>query len=555
MKKRIKKILWILLALVILCGLFYVYIQRRTGPDYVRPFPTLLPAETAAYASLKDLTTLWQRFTSLKIYQELAESAELSTLLLSSKDLGKWRKKLTRLEYKTRLKLGREFILKWLGRDVAVAMMPPLKENAPPGILVMSKTRIGFEEKLAELVAQYYPELRLETRKYRGTLINRYRGEKSTRSFSYLRFGRTVFLSLRSTDTALLKQIVDLNLDTSLPRLATQQDFRDYESRASTKGGISVFLRPQKFVQFLKRSQKYSHSRRTEKTLPLLKKLLMSYNYVSLQLALDNGVKASLWLNYSTPLRYKPLLPPDSFDALSYVPADCSAFLGLKDNRLPEILEWSVRTLLPAHQFKNDELNPAEKLALEFAHRLLPTVNREILISLDSIEPGILFPLFVARLMLNEKSPENASKEIGKLFARIKDEKQKGDSSSVLTPIGTLRYANAKDRDFVMLGLNTPESPPKILNLKETPFAHPLFKRVFPDSLARARVILYINLERVKEDLEKVANGSIKWKRKARRRIKRLEKWAAVCGHLRGCGIWDEHKKKGVRYNLLIPLQ
>ena len=166
--KRKKKIMVIaLLGVTVLLLAFLLYVNQRGGQDYTEELARLLPADTPAYISLRNLNTLWTRIESMQFAQELGASGALSRLLMSSKEWQRLQQKTHRFERRTTLRLGERFIKRWFGRHVVFALIA-VPDAEQPGLLLLSKTRLGFEEKLAELVAQLYPGLKLRTERYRG---------------------------------------------------------------------------------------------------------------------------------------------------------------------------------------------------------------------------------------------------------------------------------------------------------------------------------------------------------------------------------------------------
>lgn len=538
----------IFIGLVIL---FYLFIQHRTGPDYAEHFARLLPPETAAIASLQNLETLWNQATALKVTSQIMESPELSHLLLSSEDMQEWKKNLSEIEYKTRMELGKDFILKWIGQDAAVALVSPQSEGAPPGILVMSKTKIGFEEKLAELVALYYPDLNLETESWKGVSINRYKGKKESRSFSYLRFGRTVILSLRSSDISLLQKIIDLKKDKNISSLYGSEYFRMYLTSLKQKAGISLFVHKDRMMDYLKRAQTYSESKGLADTLPRINDILNPFGYMQLNIRLDQGVKGEAGFYYSTPLE-KTSQPPVEFQSLAKLPDNTSLFFGIKDSNI----SGSFKTILKIF-FQNgnaDNGSEAELTELEtlLEKQIFSLVKNEIVISLFKMEPGFLTPLMNGDIFLEAREPEKANAEMRNMMESMG---ASGDirQQRILTPIGTLGYIMQDDFVRIMV-----RSQPDALQDNKTEFnlsnSH-LFQELFPSGIKESHVVLFINFERISEDLEELAKRSIRWNDKTRERVKRFHKWAGVCRYLKGCAVQDQRDGKAVVYHIRIPVE
>jgi len=551
MKKRIKIGLSLAaLLFLILIIIFYLVVQYRTGPDFTKHFAALLPPDTAAIASIRNFSLLWNQASSLKVYSQITESRELATLLLSSDDIRDWKKNLTEIEYKTRMEIGRDFILKWLGQDAAIALISPPSKNASPAILVMSKTRIGFEEKLAELVALYYPDLKLEGKNYCGTVINTYQGKKPSRSFCYIRFGRTVILSLRSSEKYALEKIIDLKTDETLPRLFDTPNFRKYLSSLKQSSGVSAFVQSEYLVSFLESSGKKSESENLEEWLPNIQTVTSPYSWIHMNFHLENGFKGELGFHFAKIPEDSPMPPPAEFQSLKKLPKETCAFLGIKDQNLDEILKWTSNLILPQDSPDqtpdlNTELNRILKKRL-FSH-----VKNEMLVSLEKMEPGLIYPLFNADLFLELKDPEKAKAEIKDIFSGFGAER--GENQILGTPLGMIGYS--PEDDFIRFKLRgNPEVMVK--QEKSAPLSsHPLYQNLFPSSPEDSRVVLYINFERVSQDLEELSKRSIRWNKKTRERVKRWQKWAAVCRFLKGCAMWDERNQEAITYTICIPVE
>jgi len=551
MKNPGKKFIYLCLSLLILVLAFYLWIQFRTGHDYKDHFAKLLPPDTAAFASLSDLEGLWNRITSLKVYQEITESEELAYLLLSSEDIQKWKNNLSQIEYKTRMDLGKNFILRWLGQDVAIALVPPESLTAPPGILVMSKTRIGFEEKLAEFIALYYPDLDLKTESYKRVSIHQYKGKKKFRSFSYLRFGRTVILSLRSSDISLLRKIVDLKKDKDPPSLYTSEYFKQYLASLKPNAGISLFINKDNMLNFLKASQKYSKSRTLEDMLPRISEILNPYAHIHLRIHLEKGLEGEMGFYYQNPAEQMPP-PPAEFQSLAKLPDNTSLFLGMKDSNLSS----SLKTILTfffnnknTEKSKDTELSELKRLLHEY---ILSHLKNEFTVSLVKMEPGIVTPLFSGDIFLEVKEPPKAEQEMITIFESLGAKKENREQG-ILTPIGTLGYS--LEGDFVRIKLRAQPDASQDLKPESNLSANPLFQNLFPSGMRESHVVLYLNFQRISEDLDKLAKGSIQWNEKTRERVKQFKKWAGVCRYLQACAVWDKRDDKTIVYNIRIPLQ
>ena len=548
MRKKVKIILIALACLfIILAFVFYLYIQHRTGPDYEGHFAELLPPETAAYASLENLEALWNKTSSLDAYKEIMESRELASLLLTSEELRNWKRQLTELEYKTRLELGKDFVLKWLGTDVALAVLPPLKTNSTPAILIMSRTRMGFEEKLAEFVAQYYPDLHLQSEHYQGTRINRFIGEDTNRCFSYLRFGRTVFLSLRSPETSILEDIIKRRHNKDLSSLMEREDFQTYLSGAGVGGSLSGFFQAEQLLSFLRASQEKSDSETLREYLPVISRVLSPYRCGEITFRLEKSLTGKARFSYQNPLMEPPPSPPVRFISLDKLSPGICGFVGMKDRRLGQSLEWLSGLLVRNEPRQKDEPDWGREIHQLLAGNVYPSLQDELVISLRGMAPGFVSPLFDGDLFLEVKDPGEARKAMQKTFEEYGAEGT-ATRGEIRTPPGTIRYD--MEGDFLHMSIRGQEDLHE--QGEKSIESHPLFQALFPGDLGGSNIAIYINFERVGEDLGNLAKRSIRWSDKTRRRIKRFEKWSGVCRYLGGLALWDGHDRESVSYEMRV---
>lgn len=530
MKKTLIRILICLFIIVsIIVISMIVYISHRGGEDYTGHFANLLPAETIAYGSIKNLRGLWETAASRKTIRSLTESSELDSLLSSYKKIGKWEKKLGRFGNKSHLRLGKEFLLKWFGDDVAVALVPSQEKITPPTFLIMSKTRIGFEEKLAEFVAQLYPDLRLDSLSYRGTKIQRYIGKEDTGSFSYLRFGRTVILSLYTSDTAALKYAIDLKMKPALPSLYNQNDFQYYKSEIGIKDGISLFFLPGETLKYLADA---------ENTPTFLTNSMSLYDYMHLNITMDKDLLISLFLKYKTPVPAP--LPPADFMSMNYISRRAILFLGFKDRRLHEMLSWIFNATL------------SSKDADYLSQLIQKIINQELSLCVERLEPGLLLPMAEANLFMNVKDSNRADQELKKILPLFSNPGRKNPTRNIPTPIGLLDLT--KNKEMFTLRLHLEEKHGELKTTNENLTRTEYYERLFPSGISRSRIVLYANFLRLKEDTARAVRESPKWGKKYKKTLKLVKNWTDVLGYLQGCSLWDEREREGIRYHLILPL-
>ena len=74
--------------------------------------------------------------------------------------------------------------------------------------------------------------------------ITLYRGSKDRRSLSFMRFGRTIVLSLRSSETAYLLDVAGRHDDPAAPTLAEVESFRQWRESLDADVPLSVYCQP-----------------------------------------------------------------------------------------------------------------------------------------------------------------------------------------------------------------------------------------------------------------------------------------------------------------------
>lgn len=205
---RRRRLLGALAILAVAVGVGIAWLQLRGGKTVDRPLIALLPAETAVAVQIHQLEKLLEAYDRSPLARLIATDVQIGALLLSEEDLRKWREAHAEAELETHLNLGRDFLLRWAGREVTLALIPAASEPHP-GLVVITQAELGFVDRLAELIAQLYPGAELETTEHLGTQITTWVGGAPRDSLSFCRFGETVALSLRTDSTAYLEAIID----------------------------------------------------------------------------------------------------------------------------------------------------------------------------------------------------------------------------------------------------------------------------------------------------------------------------------------------------------
>ncbi|OQB20772.1 MAG: hypothetical protein BWY12_02197 [candidate division BRC1 bacterium ADurb.Bin183] len=521
MPKRLKIILLTIFFIGMLILFFVIYLERRGGDDYAGHFAELLPPETLAFASLHDLRGIWERAAALPLLQEMEQGTEWEKLFASDKMLRQWKKQIAKLEYKTHLKLGREFILKWFGDEAAAAVLPPIDSGAPPGILIMSRTRLGFEEKLAEFVAQYYPDLRLESVRYQGFRINRYVSDEEHRSFSYIRFGRTVFLSLYTSGVQTLKNIADRRLSPTVESLYNESDFREYRTAKISKDDFSIFARPQALRALW------------EEIPESLANMISEYQYIRFELNLRREIRGALIFKSKTP--HGAASKSRAFASLPRASSRTLLFFGIRDALLSEKILPFLKMF-----FSNDE---------KMAEGMAKLLKDELALCVERLEPGVILPLAEAWIYWGTSDVETASKIAAASFEPFMMNQKK----QMLTPLGYWGVIKQKDGVFISFH---PERFSEVLRAAESDIEKSyLWKQLFPRGIEKSRLIVYINCRRTKKDGERLLENAFTWNKKSRKAIEKVKIWTDIIGFLPGIGLYEEVEPLYLTYHLVAPLE
>ncbi len=572
MKRKTRLVLSVLLGCSILLLGFLIYVNRRGGPDYTEELARLLPADTPAYISLRNLKTLWERIESMQFARELGTSGALSRLLLSSEDWQRLQQKKHRFERRTTFRLGERFIKRWFGRHVVFALIP-VPNTEQPGLLLLSKTQLGFEEKLAELVAQLYPGLKLRTEHYRGSLINLYDAEKAKHAFSYLRFGRTVVLSLRSNNTAYLKHVIDLKVENSQNTLADSKKFQQAFAGMEKAEGLICYIIPQLCLRSLGALPSVTiHKRFPEQTRASLAKMLEHHDYWRVVFSVHNGFVGDFHFRYKATAQALSGASAASMiakpSALSFLPIDSLGFFQVQGPDLRKSLTELVAflelfpSIIPEAWLGDVEvassINPVRDL--------FPYMDNEMTLALCNIQPGLLFPQFTAELFVKTSDTDAVRQFLGQRVQQIRLGEQifpleethveNHTIRSCQTPFGPIGYGFLESYLVVMLETKTLA---KNLAVQASPhnniMANNLYKQVRQHALQNPSCLLYVNFEEAGNALRRVADKSLQWRQKIRAKVEKYHKFIEVFMYLKALCITTSSSPISTDLRLYIPAE
>lgn len=224
-KKR-KLIILLLLWTILFLFSAWLYVSQRGGEDYTKDLATLIPADCVVYLTINDLDELIKQIAHSSYMERWVDNGAMDLILKKNKRWKKWQKKKKKYAFLLPYDSEMEFVNRWMGKQVIGGIIYAEGETRP-GIILASRTRIGFEEKLATFVLEHYPELGLQKEKYRDRQIVIYKGKKEKRGFCYTLFGRTVVLSLRSPSPVYIKKIIDTYYAGEGHSIAGRKRFKD----------------------------------------------------------------------------------------------------------------------------------------------------------------------------------------------------------------------------------------------------------------------------------------------------------------------------------------
>jgi len=406
----------VLAALAALLVIFYLYVTFRGPRDYPGELARLLPARTSAFVALNDFDAIRRRIGQTRLYEQLSNSVDLAALLMTSEDWRNYQENKDSLEWKAKAALAREFLRRYFSRQVVVTLSW-LDDCDEPALLVMARTGLGFAEKLAELCAQLYPELHLSTENYRGIPLYAYEAPQSKRSFTYVRFGKTVVLSLRSEERDYLRRIIDWRLDPQSKTLFESDDFqRAWQSPARKQGLLAVARPAALFKDLVARPEFNLRDYLAEpKRMPLrnalsafrsIQSVVTIAERIEIQLAAQNAEGTSLSAP-AVPARpvkdtgEPPALRP--LTLLKTVPTSCTALVVFRFENLAETLA----RILTIHRAFGEEAADPKALAAAVQYLttqwgmdpnrdLAPALEREIALVVHQVQ----LPMMVVSSLL-----------------------------------------------------------------------------------------------------------------------------------------------------------
>ncbi|MFP4381416.1 MAG: hypothetical protein ACLFUS_13020 [Candidatus Sumerlaeia bacterium] len=567
-KRWRRRFLYIFGSFLLLLVIFALWLKLRSGREYYGTPERLLPADTALLTTWRAFSLFLQDFESLEAVRSMKQDEELASLLAADTEWLSLQKRMSKAQYRIVQKMFRDFVDTWFGREFSIAILPPVEKypdnNFPKrsGLIVIARTDIGFEENLAELAMQLYPEFRLKEYKHREQSIFAYQAEKEFDGFAYCRFGKTVVITLRSADPRWLMEIVDRKVDDESGKheeksLAATVNFRHAAKweKEATPGGLRLFLNPAVLPQTMRR---YPFDDADGDIfmfwMEYIKEKWNKFEWAAMKMNLKDGLHMnSKWqlkpeaeAEWRKALKGPEIMPPMA-ELLGQMPPDTSvvyqaAHPSLRDFML-ELRDRMARSGAYREKLAKFEAAWQNALGLRYREDCLAKLGEGFGLALTGLVGGDIFPVPLGRGWWDHDS-EAAARE----NARTIDNNEITADRILLMLFA--RYHSRVEGRRVWLYLNETENAswqegntrlPEIYQkqLPELPRQSPAFAMI-------------VDLEQAYLQLRKVHNAARLWSRKVRKNFHRLETALAALQHLSSARFIIYHEEDGVRFSLHV---
>jgi hypothetical protein len=531
-KRAIKFLLIVIGAAVVIGGSgiigFGIFLKARTGADFEGRPPDLLPPNTVFYFSFEQPAEFLEQIEASPLWREWEATGALRAFLDRKERLTKLQRNVEKVERFTPYKVKDRIIKRWLADRFSIALVPPPHDGLPPGIILLAQTQLGFEEDLAQFVAENFPEIDVVEydTKSDGTenapieeRITVYRGEKEKRSLAFVRFGRTVALSLRSAQTDYLEEIIHRRHDSSIQSLAGVEAFSNWQASKEGKAPLTIYAHPAETARmFLDhpnlRPEKDSQVESLEWFYGKTQKGALVTG------ALDcNGEELMLAVDLQLP---QPVINQERlraaaprFQSLDFVTSQTLGLIAVKGADVDRLGDWLQRLVYLSKKGKKNWERSSETLSEamggDLAKALNQQIEREFGVVLQDVSSSMLFPqldilgyvgIHDAKAMneILKARSQNASGAFGKMINAQTGEPY-FDIGQISLPVFMFKRAGAiaSESDSAM-----------ILSIASDPGSQiaPRYgidengRRVLLDDEERSLALLYLNTTRLADVLD-----------------------------------------------------
>lgn len=592
------------------------WLVQRTGPDFEGTPGQLVPANAALVARWPEAARFVDQASRLETTRALLGDSGLAELLLppapadsssregrsDSASADEAPPEATDARHQATRALAKKFVDTCLGGEAVVAVLPPLESAAPDAradatsatsaLLIVTRSNAGFDENLAEFVAECYPELALETRLYRGSRLQRYNAQKTRHAFGYCRFGTTVALVLRSADWRRLEAVVDQRMEAeragaaAAPAGSADQSKLDAKhawpgetppwlaapptSAVADGAGATAILYcdPRALPAALETLPAGGSARKGAKAeTPGLTELLAiwcpetAYLTATLTVGKDGLHLDTLWHsraagNAVAPETADPIsnylgtLPPSSPICVAVAWPELGA-------RVRTTYELWVREVW-GKDVKDFESAWRKATQMRFDREFLPQLDGFAGLGVTGVAENALLPLPRARMALRLNGPPVA-RTTSPASSPLTEPSPDSAGAATLTMLGIL--ASMRDGDWLRLGLNESPNPLPSRAAQAGGTAKTLLGQALlaqppalPEGAPALSALLLADLDAVAPMLERTLAAMGLWSKNARRDAGDWQANIDLLRHLHGLRLRAWREGENVRMDLLVPM-
>lgn len=390
------------LLILVIAGMigFGQYLKARSGPEFEGELASLLPPNTVFYFSFNQPAQFLDGFERSRLWLEWERTGAMRAALDRKERLAKLQRNVEKIERFTPYTVKDRIVKRWLGHHFVVALVPPPRPGLPPGIIVLAKTDTGFEEDLAQFVAENFPDVRRQkSDSPAGESITLYRGSKPHRSLAFVRFGRTVALSLRSPETAYLEDMIRRRHDPEGGSLASVASFAAWQTAEGGAHPLTLYCHP-------------AESARLFLDHPGLRPEEAS-RAQSIEWFFDKTEKGALltgWMEYKRDLKARfelatpgPLFNLENlaaaaprFESLDFATGSSLAFVAVKSDDVARLTAWlrQAANLTKKGPENWEQANETleDALGRRFTRTAQLLLDREAALIIQGVSPALLMP-------------------------------------------------------------------------------------------------------------------------------------------------------------------
>jgi len=404
-----------------------------------------------------------------------------------------------------------------------------------------------------------------------------YEAPQSKRSFTYLRFGKTVILSLRTNERDYLRRIIDWRLE---PRTDTLYDTKDFQ-RALTapayRQGLLAIARPDALWNDLAARPELNLRDwlRDPKRVPI-RNWLTAYSCLEAAVTVNERIEIRLvGQNPATTSSLSPAASGKPLSLLNTVPANCIAFATFRYDQLAQTL---AKTLNINQAFSEEAADPkalddaverlSEQWGLNVNTELAPALGKETAIVVHEVQMPIIIAASILLPVTDRVRAQAAiDRQIKTAAAKYADPARAKEIPAGFretpdfhplypTPLGFLGVGWVGG--YCMWG-TSPNSyvamRRMIENNGESIVRNPVFKSLELPAGELVDAVAFVNLEEVGRRAEGLLAVFSLLNKSVRKNAGLYGKMIAVLKLLRGVGLSATHSNEDQTILLRIPTQ